>query len=76
MVQEPGAYALNTPMTALQLIATAKGFKDFADTKDIRIVRREGSAQRTYKFNYQDTIRGKKPEQNIELLPGDTLVVR
>jgi polysaccharide export outer membrane protein len=76
MVQEPGAYALNTPMTPLQLIATAKGFKDFADTKDIRIVRREGSAQKSFKFNYQDTIRGKKPEQNIELLPGDTVVVR
>jgi polysaccharide export outer membrane protein len=76
MVQEPGAYALNTPRTPLQLIATAKGFKDFADTKDIRIVRREGSAQKSFKFNYQDTIRGKKPEQNIELLPGDTVVVR
>jgi polysaccharide biosynthesis/export protein len=76
MVQEPGAYALNTPMTTLQLIATAKGFKDFADTKDIRIVRGAGSAQTTYKFNYQDIIQGKKPEQNIELLPGDTVVVR
>ena len=28
-----------------------------------------------YQFNYKDVIEGKKLEQNIELRPGDTLIV-
>jgi len=26
-------------------------------------------------FNYKEAVRGKSPEQNIELLPGDVIVV-
>jgi translation initiation factor IF-1 len=40
------------------------------------IVRNENGQERRYKFNYNDVVRGKNLQQNIRLLPGDTILVR
>ena len=40
------------------------------------IVRNENGTERRFKFNYKDVVKGKKLEQNIRLLPGDTVLVR
>jgi polysaccharide export outer membrane protein len=72
-VVKPGPYVIAAPTTVLQLIAMAGGLKDFADSKNIMIVRREGSQTSSLLFNYKD-IR-KNLRQNIELQPGDTVVV-
>jgi polysaccharide export outer membrane protein len=72
-VLKPGPYVIATPTTVLQVIAMAGGLKDFADSKNITIVRQEGSQRSIYAFNYKD-IR-KNLRQNIELKPGDTVVV-
>ena len=40
------------------------------------IVRNENGKERRYKFNYNDVVQGKNVEQNIRLLPGDTILVR
>ena len=42
---------------------------------DIYILRNQGGKQTRYPFNYPDVIRGKRPEQNIVLQPGDLIVV-
>lgn len=72
-VAKPGPYALTAPTTVLQLISLAGGLKDFADSKNIMIVRREGGQTVNYPFNYKEI--KKNLRQNIELKPGDTVVV-
>ena len=75
MVQKPGAYPLMSPTTVLQLISVAGGLHEFADSKKILIVRTENGRQVSYKFNYKDVSQGKNLNQNIELKPGDSIIV-
>ena len=72
-VAKPGPIPLQGPMTALQAIAMAGGFKDFANTKDIRILRRHRTGVETIKFNYREAIRGNGTP--IYLRAGDTVIV-
>lgn len=74
-VQKPGAYALTSPMTVVQLIAVAGGLKEFAKAKEILVVRTVKGQPVSYRFNYQDVAKGRRFAQNIALLPGDTVVV-
>ena len=75
MVAKPAYYPLSGAMTVVQLLATAGGLQEFADSKNIRIVRNDNGRQVSYAFNYKDFIKGKDLKQNIELKPGDTVVV-
>src|SRR5262249_44351728 len=74
-VGKPGPYPLSGPTTVLQMIATAGGVNEYADSKNIQIMRTEDGKPVSHKFNYQDVIKGKKVAQNIVLKPGDTIVV-
>ena len=74
-VNSPGAYPLTAPRTVMQLIALAGGITEFADTENITIMRQEPGRTRSFKFNYKDVAKGKKLEQNLQLQPGDTVVV-
>jgi polysaccharide export outer membrane protein len=70
-VQKPGSYPLTVPTTVLEALVNAGGFRDFANTKKIIIMRK---GQRL-KFNYKEVIGGKKMEQNIGLESGDQIIV-
>jgi polysaccharide export outer membrane protein len=74
-VAKPGEYALTGPTTVLQLIATAGGVNEYADKEKIVILRTEDGRETALKFNYQQVVRQQKPQQNIMLRPGDTVVV-
>ena len=75
-VAKPGSYSLALTTSVLDAIANAGGFRDFAKKKGIYILRRNSKDGETRNpFNYQDVIKGKSPEQNIRLLPNDTVVV-
>jgi len=74
-VQKPGTYALTAPITVLQLIAMSGGVAEYADTKKIVVMRTEGGKQVSYPFNYKDVIARKNLRQNIDLKPGDTVIV-
>jgi polysaccharide export outer membrane protein len=74
-VLKPGALALLPNMTALQAISSCGGFTQFAKLKGIYILRVEGGKQVQHPFNYKDVVKGKKPEDNILLQPGDVIVV-
>jgi polysaccharide export outer membrane protein len=74
-VEKPGPYPLNSSTTVLQLLALAGGVKEFARSKNIAVLRIEGSKQLVLRFNYQEVQFGKNLDQNIELKPGDTVVV-
>ena len=73
-VNRAGSIPLLPNMTALQAISGA-GLTQFAKIKGIYILRNEGGKQVKHPFNYKDVVKGKHPEQNIPLLPGDVLVV-
>ena len=74
-VHKPGPYPLTSPTTVMQLIALAGGLREYADSKKIMIMRSENGRQISLPFNYKDVASGKKLQQNIELKPGDTVVV-
>jgi polysaccharide biosynthesis/export protein len=75
-VARPGQYALTTGLTALQLIATAGGLQDFAKSKEIRIVRHDNGKPSSIRFDYDEITKNPdKAAQNIELKPGDTIIV-
>jgi polysaccharide biosynthesis/export protein len=75
-VEKPGPYPLNSSTTVLQLVAMAGGVKEFARSKNITVLRTEqGGRQQVFRFNYQEVQFGKNLYQNIELKPGDTVVV-
>jgi len=74
-VQKPGAYPLNTPITVLQLIATAGGLRDFVAGKNIVVLRRTAGRDVRLPFDYQAVMKGRQLQQNVELRPGDTVIV-
>jgi polysaccharide export outer membrane protein len=76
MVSKPGSYLLTNSATVLDAIALAGGFRDFAKQKSIYVLRKSQNGEESrLPFNYKDVIKGKSPEQNIKLQPGDTIVV-
>jgi polysaccharide biosynthesis/export protein len=74
-VNKRGAYSITGSMTVLQLISIAGGLGDYAKGEKIVIVRNEGGKQISFKFNYKEVTNQQKLAQNIELKPGDTVVV-
>jgi polysaccharide biosynthesis/export protein len=75
-VAKPGEYPLTQSMTVLDAISLAGGFRDFAKETKIYVLRAmPGGNQVRLPFNYKDAIKGKKPENNVTLKPGDTIVV-
>ena len=47
----------------------------FADTNDIKILRRTGARQTAISFKYNEVLKGKDLNQNIVLQSGDIVVV-
>jgi polysaccharide export outer membrane protein len=74
-VLRPGSYSLNAQTSVLQLIAQAGGFTPFAKRDSIVILRTEDGKLTRMKFQYKEVVKGNKAEQNIDLHPGDTVVV-
>jgi len=74
-VAKPGAYTVAADMNVVQLIALAGGLLEYADDKHIVVIRSEGGRQQYHQFNYKDVVDQKRPQQNITLRPGDTVVV-
>lgn len=74
-VNKSGAYQLLPHMTVLQALSGSGGFTPFARVKSIYILRMQDGKSVKIPFNYKEAIRGKNPDQNVELQPGDTIVV-
>jgi polysaccharide export outer membrane protein len=74
-VAKPGDFPLGRPIDVMQALSLAGGATPFADTDAIRVLRREGGAERAIPFRYSDVERGRNLEQNIVLQSGDTVVV-
>lgn len=70
-VNRPGIYYLVAPVRIYEAIVDAGGFRDFANKKDILIIR---GTQRI-KFNAEDYRKGKNLDKNILVENGDIIEV-
>jgi len=75
-IGRPGAYSLTLSTTIMDAIASAGGFRDFAKTKGVYILRQNADGtQSRINFNYKEFIKGKNIAQNVKLEPRDTIIV-
>jgi polysaccharide biosynthesis/export protein len=70
-VGRTGSFPLVVPTRVLDALTNAGGFREFANTKKITILRN----RERLKFNYKEVIKGKNTEQNILLENGDYIIV-
>jgi len=76
-VLHPGIVVMNKPMSVLEAITASGGIADTGDKSGVIVLRalRDGSAQ-TLKVNVKRILEGKsRPEENIGLQAGDTVIV-
>jgi polysaccharide export outer membrane protein len=75
-VEHPGCYVLSRSLTVLDAIAIAGGFRGFAKTGKIYVLRINADGSHTrIAFNYKDVIKGRNLSQNVDLQARDTVVV-
>ena len=75
-VPRSGQIPLVKDLRVLEAIATMGGFALFANTGDIRIVRRRPDGSEVeFRFDYDAYIKGRAPGTNIVLHSGDTIIV-
>jgi len=74
-VARPGEFIVNPRVDVVQALSMAGGTTPFASLGNILIIRRTGSVQKTFGFDYSNVAKGKNLEQNIELQAGDVVLV-
>ena len=72
-VNRASAFPMVIAVHVFDAINIAGGFRDFANKKDILILRADG---KRFHFNYQDFVKGKNMDKNILLENGDTVIVK
>lgn len=72
-VNKPGPQQMRGPLSVLQALAMAGGFKDFANTGDITILRKSLTGVQRLRFNYKEAVKGNGSP--VLLQPGDTVIV-
>ena len=74
-VKKEGPVPFVTGMTVLQALSEAGGLTDYAKRKHIYILHTENGTEYHLDFNYDEVVRGEHMEQNIVLVPNDTIVI-
>ncbi len=69
-VKSPGRFVYIGRMTVLQAIATASGFNEFANRKNVKIIRANG---KSITINAVKALTD--PKENVEIFPNDTINV-
>jgi polysaccharide export outer membrane protein len=72
-VGHPGAVALTSPETVLQILAEAGGPSPLAKPQKMYVLRTVGGKQKHIEFNYKKVLTGSEPD--LEVLVGDVIVV-
>ncbi|MBU1053456.1 MAG: polysaccharide export protein [Proteobacteria bacterium] len=72
-VKNPGVFKLRSETSFLQLIVMIGGFTDWADQKNIEIIRKENGMEKRIPINYEKIIEGKEPD--IAIKNGDAVIV-
>jgi polysaccharide biosynthesis/export protein len=75
MVVRSGEFRPSGPTTVVQALALAGGFREYAKTDEILVLRQQGGTSRFIPVNYQRLVSGRDGAQNVLLQPGDTVLV-
>ena len=71
----PQAVNYKENMTLLDLMITVGGITEFADGNNTQLIRIENGEQKVYRLYIDDLIRDGDIERNVDMLPGDILIV-
>lgn len=74
-VQKPGVYRLRNETSLLQLIPMAGGFTEWANPKNIIIIRKESGQEKRIVLNYKKLLSGEIAAFNHPLRPGDIVII-
>jgi polysaccharide export outer membrane protein len=74
-VNRPGEFIMNPTVDVMQALSMAGGTTPFAALGDIVVLRRTPAGKQALPFRYNDVVRGKRMDQNIDLQSGDVVVV-
>ena len=64
-VKSPGQYVIGRYVDVLQALTLAGGVNPYADTDDIKVLRRVNGKEITFPFNYKHVKKGESLHQNI-----------
>ena len=83
-VVKPGLFYLDFPVTIVKAVASAGGFTEWANfeitvirqkSQDVDEKSQSGQSGKTFKFDYEEFLKGQNLEKNIIIKPGDVIVV-
>jgi len=74
-VNRPGEFVTTSYTDVLQALSLAGGLTPFADSDEIKIIRRTNGSRQIFQFDYDDVISGDRMDMNIILKAGDTVVI-
>lgn len=74
-VNNPGQMTMIRPTDVMQALSLAGGLTAYAESDNIRIIRRTDKGQKVINFDYTKITEDKALESNILLQSGDTIVV-
>ena len=74
-VASQGVLTLRRRTRLLEAIALVGGMSQFADKANVLLVRFEDGKETRTKIDYRKVVSGERPEFNVYLRPGDTIIV-
>jgi polysaccharide export outer membrane protein len=74
-VNKPGEFIMNPSVDVMQALSMAGGTTPFAALGDIVVLRRTAAGKQAVPFRYNDVVKGRRMDQNIDLQAGDVVVV-
>ena len=74
-VKNEGPLPYTYRMTVMQALSEAGGLTEYARRKKIYIIRNESGRDYRLDFDYDEVVKGERMEQNIVLMPGDTIII-
>jgi len=74
-VNRPGEFTATGYMDVLQALTMAGGLTPYAESDEIKIIRRTETGTKMKLFDYDEVISGERLDMNIILKAGDTVVV-
>ena len=74
-VNKPGEFIMNPSVDVMQALSMAGGTTPFAALGDIVVLRRNAGVKQAVPFRYNDVVKGRRMDQNIDLQAGDVVVV-
>jgi len=70
-----GALTLRRRTRLLEAIALAGGMTQYADKSNLVLIRYEDGKESRSRIDYRKVVNGERPEWNVFLRPGDTIIV-